>query len=96
MKTKWLICFIFVASTFSCKRELQQTETSLDDNIALASESIFSDLNYSRQLLQEVMNETSDSMQYYSALQVYGQTYFIADRPDSALYLARRVTAMGF
>ncbi|MEA5126629.1 MAG: histidine kinase [Proteiniphilum sp.] len=65
----------------------------MDDVIAEAVDSLYSNLDYSRHLLRKAMKEASDSLEFYNALQAYSLTYFVADQPDSAHITAGRAVS---
>jgi hypothetical protein len=61
----------------SCRKEPAQVEMKMDDVIAEAVDSLYSNLDYSRHLLRKAMKEASDSLEFYNALQAYSLTYFV-------------------
>lgn len=97
VKQRIIILFFIIIAVLSCKERTARVDgkedAKTDAVISEAVDSLYSNLPHSRRLLQKVMKEAPDSMDYYKALSTYGLTYTVENRLDSARMAAGRVLA---
>lgn len=86
------ICLLwFVGSCGKPASKIELTEDRVDSIVRSATDSLYANSTYARQLLQAEMSQATDSFAYYTLLSVYAKACHVSSRFDSTLYHSQAI-----
>lgn len=83
---------LFLMYSFSCehRKDENYTENIVDSLIILGRDSALANSSYAKDVLRRAMRLTMDSMKYYEAYEVYGNTFLTSSQFDSGIYIKHK------
>lgn len=94
MKLFWLIGLLLLLSCGNTDRHRDKhlcEQTFVDSLEARVQDSLFSNVHYSRSLINDALVQVQDSQVYYRLLALYGKTFFVSSDFDSIYYYNHKV-----
>lgn len=94
VKLFWLIGLLLLLSCGNTDRHRDKhlcEQTFVDSLEARVQDSLYSNVTYSRSLVQDALVQVQDSQAYYRLLALYGKTFFVSSDFDSILFYNRQV-----
>lgn len=94
VKLFWLIGLLLLLSCGNTDRHRDKhlcEQTFVDSLEARVQDSLFSNVHYSRSLINDALVQVQDSQVYYRLLALYGKTFFVSSDFDSIYYYNHKV-----
>lgn len=94
VKLFWLIGLLLLLSCGNTDRHRDKhlcEQTFVDSLEACVQDSLFSNVHYSRSLINDALVQVQDSQVYYRLLALYGKTFFVSSDFDSIYYYNHKV-----
>lgn len=94
VKLFWLIGLLLLLSCGNTDRHRDKhlcEQTFVDSLEAYVQDSLFSNVHYSRSLINDALVQVQDSQVYYRLLALYGKTFFVSSDFDSIYYYNHKV-----
>lgn len=94
VKLFWLIGLLLLLSCGNTDRHRDKhlcEQTFVDSLEACVQDSFFSNVHYSRSLINDALVQVQDSQVYYRLLALYGKTFFVSSDFDSIYYYNHKV-----
>lgn len=94
VKLFWLIGLLLLLSCGNTDRHRDKhlcEQTFVDSLEARVQDSLFSNVHYSRSLINDALVQVQDSQVYYRLLALYGKTFFVSSDFDSIYYYNHEV-----